>query len=49
MDNKKEPSCLSYYKKIRGNWNGINPVTKVYKDKTKYSRKEKHKKDYTKE
>jgi hypothetical protein len=27
----------------RGSWFGVNPVTKVIPDKTKYSRKEKHK------
>ena len=35
---------LELMKSIRGNWNGINPVTKVIKDKTKYTRKIKHKK-----
>jgi transposase len=23
----------------RGSWNGVNPVSKVYKDKTRYDRK----------
>lgn len=30
-------------KSIRGTWGNINPVTKIKKDKTKYTRKEKHK------
>lgn len=35
-------------RRIRGDWNGINPVTKVFKDKTKYTRKTKHKnRDYS--
>jgi hypothetical protein len=29
--------------KSRGSWNGVKPVTKVEKDKTKYTRKSKHK------
>lgn len=28
---------------VRGSWNGVNPVTKIERDRTKYTRKEKHK------
>lgn len=38
---KKEQKRINAEK--RGNWFGVNPVTKVTTDKTKYSRKEKHK------
>lgn len=31
------------YKTIRKDWGDINPITKVNKDKTKYTRKKKHK------
>lgn len=34
---------LELMKSIRKNWGVINPVTKVMKDKTKYTRKIKHK------
>lgn len=27
----------------RSDWNGINPVTRIIPDKTKYNRKRKHK------
>lgn len=30
----------------RTTWGTCNPVTRVQKDKTKYSRKQKHKKEY---
>lgn len=29
---------------IRGSWGDINPVTRIERDKTKYTRKTKHKK-----
>ena len=35
----------SSLKKIRGDWGGVKPYTRIEKDKKKYSRKEKHKKD----
>lgn len=38
-------SNIELIKCIRGTWNAINPVTKVIKDKTKYTRKIKHKGD----
>lgn len=44
---KKPRSFYEMSKTVRGDWNGINSVTKVFRDKTKYTRKEKHKnKDY---
>lgn len=36
-------SNIELMKSIRGTWNGLNPVTKIVKDKTKYTRKIKHK------
>lgn len=39
-------SFLEVYQSLRGNWNGVNPITKVIKDKTAYSRKDKHKQKY---
>lgn len=44
---KKKKTTIDYLSKIRNSWNGINPVTRVVPDKTKYSRKQKHKKDYS--
>lgn len=40
----KEKTELELLKGIRGSWNGINPVTKIFKDRSKYDRKQKHKK-----
>ena len=31
---------------LRGSWNGVNPVTRVEQDKTKYTRKQKHKENF---
>ena len=31
--------------KIRGDWGGVKPYTRIEKNKKKYSHKEKHKKD----
>ena len=30
-------------RRIRRDWNGVNPITKIIPDKTKYTRKKKHK------
>lgn len=43
---KKKKSFYELQKTIRRDWGDINPVTKVEKDKTKYSRKQKHRKNY---
>ncbi len=43
---EEKNKCYSYYKKIRGDWNGVNPVTRIERDRTKYTRKVKHKKKY---
>lgn len=43
---KKKSKPRTFYemsKTIRGSWGDINPVTKIEKDKTKYTRKQKHK------
>lgn len=37
---------LENLKKIRGDWGGVKPYTRIEKDRKKYNRKEKHKKDY---
>lgn len=37
---------LNALKKIRGDWGGVKPYTRIIESKKKYSRKEKHKKDY---
>lgn len=46
---KKKKIAYEIWKGIRKDWNGVNPVTKIIPDKTKYKRKEKHKKDYEEE
>lgn len=43
MTKKKENFFHETTKKLRGSWNGVNPVTKIIPDKKKYSRKKKHK------
>lgn len=43
---KKPRSSYELQKSIRGSWNGINPVTKVIDNKNRYSRKDKHRKNY---
>ena len=43
---KKRNRCrtsLELQKTIRNGWGQVNPVTRIEKDKTKYSRKKKHK------
>lgn len=40
---KKKGKTISEMCQSRGSWNGVNPVTKVEQDKTKYTRKTKHK------
>lgn len=41
----KIKSNIKLMKSIRGTWGNIKPITKIMKDKTKYSRKIKHKGD----
>ena len=36
---------LNALKKIRGDWGGVKPYTRIIENKKKYNRKEKHKKD----
>lgn len=44
MKEKDKNSTYESAKKIRGDWNGINPVTRIIPDKKKkYSRRKKHK------
>ena len=37
---------LNALKKIRGDWGGVKPYTRIEKDKKKYSRKQKHKRGW---
>ena len=37
---------LNALKKIRGDWSGVKPYTRIEKDKKKYNRKQKHKKGW---
>lgn len=49
---KKRNNAATFYelqKQIRGDWGGINPVTRIFRSKKQYSRKEKHPKDYRKD
>ena len=42
--NKKKPTSINeLYKTIRGNWNGINPVSRVVESKKNKPTKYKHK------
>lgn len=45
MENK----TYETFKKIRKDWNGLNPSTKIIPNKKKYSQKEKHKKKFENE
>ncbi len=45
MKKKKKPKTMGEMTKKRTSWH-MNPVTRVIKDKKKYSRKDKHKKGY---
>ena len=52
MAKKKTPKEKSYYEVLqtfRGDWGNVNPVSRIHKDKTKYNRKEKHKKSFSDE
>lgn len=40
---------LRALKKIRGDWGGVKPYTRVERDKSKYNRKQKHKKGWSEE
>lgn len=43
---KSKKNIYEIYQEIRRDWGQINPSTKVFKDKKKYNRKEKHKKNF---
>ena len=43
---KSDMTFLDAIQSKRRDWGNLNPVTRVVPDKTKYSRKEKHKKNY---
>jgi hypothetical protein len=38
----KKLSTAELIRRVRGSWNGVNPVTRVIPDKTKYRRRPKH-------
>lgn len=42
----KEKTYLEIAQGIRKGWGNINPVTRVVRDKTKYTRKQKYKNKY---
>jgi hypothetical protein len=46
---KSDMTFLDAIQSQRRDWGNLNPVTRVVPDKTKYSRKEKHKKNYKEE
>ena len=35
-------STIELIRQVRGSWHGVNPVTKIIPDKTKYRRRPKH-------
>ena len=39
----KFPSQIALTKLVRKSWGELNPVTRVVRDKTKFTRKDKHK------
>lgn len=45
-DKKKNLTEYEIYKRIRKTWN-FSPVSRIVQDKTKYTRKEKHKKNWS--
>ena len=44
--NTKARSVNELAKTVRGSWNGVNPVTRVERDRTVYTRKQKHRTRY---
>ena len=46
---KSDMTFLDAIQSKRRDWGNLNPMTRVVPDKTKYSRKEKHKKNYKEE
>jgi hypothetical protein len=43
MKTKKPKTYRELLASVRRTWHGVNPATKVFRDKTKYNRKVKHK------
>ena len=43
MKKKETNPTYEAARHIRRDWNGVNPITKMIPDKTKYTRKKKHK------
>lgn len=41
---EEEKTDFELFKSIRGSWDGLDPTSKIFKDKTKYDRKQKYKK-----
>lgn len=47
MGKKKKPLSQHEIDKMsRRDWGGVNPASQYFRDKTKFRRKEKYKKDY---
>ena len=46
MERNISNAQLNALKKIRGDWGGVKPYTRIEKDKKKYNRKQKHKKSW---
>lgn len=42
LKKRKGKSFRELYKSVRGSWGDVNPVTRVCRDRTKYTRKVKH-------
>jgi hypothetical protein len=46
MAQKKVKTYVEIFQSERKTWGNINPVTRVMRDRTKYNRKQKHKKGW---
>lgn len=46
MAQKKVKTYVEIFKSERKTWGEVNPVTRVMRDRTKYNRKQKHKKGW---
>lgn len=46
MSKKTKSNFYEMCKKVRGDWNGLNPSTRIIPNKKKYSRKQKYKQKF---
>jgi hypothetical protein len=46
MAQKKVKTYVEIFQSERKTWGNVNPVTRVMRDRTKYNRKQKHKKGW---